>query len=316
MHGDKAAFDTLLHAFVDDLSNFQLISSHTPMYEVFHSLFTVAPSLDCVAIYSKSTIAKHFPALKPRLLPSLINAHLHEHFLRLHTALAVMDPVHQSTPSFLNEQVIALADSVATCPPSPLPGSCPPGFRTCRPCKSASVAVYSSLARLPKKAFVLGVVPHPYTVLSFKYQTSEFDPSLILDGRRDDWVMSVTQDIVRGQTGAYQRTQGLKEIVAQPNTVSDSSIRSGIWQIWEDDRWDGVIESQLGFSIDLSLSPGLDTSQASMEALLLTIKKNMLSEKPQVLRDAVESWNLAWTELWYFVRASQDQKVLVEVTGN
>jgi hypothetical protein len=72
---------------------------------VFHPFVTVEPNFNGVAIYLETTVAKQFPALDPLSLTSLINAHHREHFLRLHSILAIVNPMLHPTPSTFNEQL-------------------------------------------------------------------------------------------------------------------------------------------------------------------------------------------------------------------
>ena len=191
---------------------FDTFSEYQPLFNVMRTHFNVQPSLEGIATYSAAAVAELFPSLKSDLLPSLINAHLHEHFLREHSVLAIVDPIEDSRLNLFRQQVMLLANSIATCPSSPIVGSCPPDLPRCKPCKRISVVPFQSLAKVPHDAYVLVTVPHPYTFLSYVNQKSNLDPRFVRNTRRDNWVISVTSEIVDKGTGGFQTHSDIEEV--------------------------------------------------------------------------------------------------------
>jgi hypothetical protein len=303
LHGTRDAYEQLIQYIVENPEEFDAFSEYQPLFNVMRTQFNVEPFLEGIATYSTTAVAELFPALKSGLLPSLINAHLHEHFLREHAVLAIVDPIEGSRLNLFRQQVTLLANSIATCPSSPIVGSCPPDLPRCKPCKRISVVPFHSLAKVPHDAYVLVTVPHPYTFLSYVNQKSNLDPRFVRNTRRDNWVISVTSEIDQG-TGGFQRIQTLKKFVEAEATIAfDSNIPHGIWQTWEEVDLEGL-ESSLGFHVEGSpydnerVSRGPDSS-----SIPFTARSHVLSQSTENSRDMVESWNLAWTELWYFIRA-------------
>ena len=270
--------------------------------------FNVQPSLEGIATYSAAAVAELFPTLKSNLLSSLINAHLHEHFLREHSVLAIVDPIEDSRVNLFRQQVMSLANSIATCPSSPIVGSCPPNLPRCKPCKHISVVPFHSLAKVPHDAYVIGTVPHPFTFLSYVNQKSSLDPRFVRDTQRDNWVISVTSEIVDKGTGGFQRIQTLKKFVeADATNAFDSNIPHGIWQTWEEVDLEGL-EPSLGFHVKASQHVNKGSRGGDLSSIPFTTRDHVLSHNTDNSRDMVESWNLAWTELWYFIRALQRRR--------
>src|SRR5436190_456275 len=116
LHGTRDAYEQLIQYIVENPENLDTVSEHQPLFNVMRSQFNVQPSLEGITTYSAAAVAELFPTLKLNLLPSLINAHLQEHFLREHPVLAIVDPIEDSR---LNQQVMLLANSIATCPSLP-----------------------------------------------------------------------------------------------------------------------------------------------------------------------------------------------------
>lgn len=309
LHGTRAAYEHVVQYIVDNPSKFDTTSETRSLFEIIHSQFNVQPWLEGLATYSAASVSESFPTLESTLLPSLINAHLHEHFLREHPVLAVIDPIRDSRLTLFHQKLTSLASSIATCPSSPVAGSCPPGFPHCKPCKPASVKRFRSLANVPHNAYILGSVPHPYTFLSYIHHRPNFDARFVGETRRDDWVSSVTAEIVDKRAGGFQRMRTLKEFVlTDPVTIFDTKLPSGIWQTWEELDLEGL-ESALGFHCDIAVRDEKDdASRANDLSPVFVAKDRVLSQSSESTRDAIESWNLAWTEVWYFIRALQRKR--------
>lgn len=305
VHGAQQYFEDIVRAAQDPSDSSEASGTRSPL-ESMRSRFIVRQRLEGIASYSDADVAEQFPNLTPSLLSALINAHLHEHFLREHPIIAVIDPIEGSRSNLFRQEMTSLARLIATCPSSPLPRSCPPGISHCTPCKSATVTRYRSAANIPHNAFILVAVPHPLTYLSYIYKKPVLDPQFVIDTRREEWVMFVTGDLATKRAGGYQRTQILKDFVrSESNAVSEAKEPSGFWCVWEEVDLEGL-SLVLGFHAgDLDIKSQNSNSRADSSAVTLIAKEHVVSQNPDNMRDVVESWNLAWSELWYFVRASQ-----------
>ena len=309
VHGSREDFELLIQYVVDDSSWFDATSTTRPLTEIARSRFNVEPSLDGFATYSEETVAEIFPELKPNRLSLLINAHLHEHFIRQHRVLAIVDPITDTRLSLFRDQITALANSIARCPSTPLAGSCPAGISQCKPCKPASVMRYRTLANVAPKSYILSAIPHPYSFLSYVHQKSSLDARFVRDSKRDEWISSITAGMVDKRTGGYQRIQTLKEFIHSDSAVVfDGKLPRGVWQTWEEFDLEGI-ESTLGFQIaTLAETLNQKDSKSVMtdsKAVIANAQESILSQASETERDMVESWNLAWTELWYYLRALQ-----------
>src|SRR5277367_1078528 len=308
VHGTREAFELLIQHIVDNPSRFDSMSTSRPLFEVAMSQFNVELSLDGFATYTEEIVADLFPGLRSNLLSHLINAHLHEHFIREHSVLAIIDPIPDTRLTLFRHQLTSLANAIAQCPSSPLAGSCPPGVSQCKPCKSASVLRYHALTNIPPNSYLLTAVPHPYTFLSYVHQKSSLDARFVRDCEREEWISSVTAGVVDKRTGGYQRIQILKEFInSESAIVLGGKLPSGIWQTWEELDLGGL-DSALGFQIEtlpeINERNSNSVTSESM-AVMAKTKERVLSQASESGRDMVESWNLAWTELWYHLRALQ-----------
>ena len=306
VHGARQYFEDIVqHAAQDPSDSTEASGTRSPL-ESMRSRFNIRQRLEGMASYSHTDVTEQFPDLKPNLLSALINAHLHEHFLREHPIIAVIDPIEGSRSNLFRQEMTSLAHLIATCPSSPLPRSCPPGISHCTPCNLAAVTRYRSVANIPHNAFILVAVPHPLTYLSYIHQKPVLDPQFVIGTRREEWVMSVTGNLAPKRAGGYQRIQTLKDFVrSESNAVSDAKEPGGFWCVWEEVDLEGL-SLVLGFDAgDLDIKSQNSNSRVDSSSVTSIVKEHILSQNPDNMRDVVEAWNLAWSELWYFVRASQ-----------
>lgn len=315
MHGSSQEYEKVVEAlFKLDRTDQASMAS-----EEFSSLFQAEASLEGIATYSEEAVAKLFPTVTARTLPSLINTHLHEHFLRTHSILAVLDPIENPQDDLLRRRTMSIAQMVASCPPSSLAGTCPPKVEKCKPCKAIPVKRIRTLGSLPEHAFVLGTVPHPLTMLSYVHRKSKLDPTFVRNTPRDDWLISVTSDVVDRRMGGYQRMHYLEDIISQSQVYTHSQTAGGYWQTWEESDWVGV-EAAIGFQVGIQPAGGEVKGQDDdiMNTAVISAKERVLSQTTESIRDVSESWNLAWTELWYYVRALQRRQrtELLDLRGN
>jgi hypothetical protein len=316
IHGSRPEFQRVIQYITSDIENFNTGSSDRSVFDVDDSLFVVHPALERIATYSEAAVARLYPTLKSMQLPSLINAHLHEHFLRTHSVLAVLDPVETSRLTLFHQRAANLAKSIAACPVSPLPGTCPPGLDRCKPCKPGTVVLSRSLERIPRNAFLLATVPHPYTFLSYVQQNTNLGARFVRGTRRDEWLQSVTSDAVDKRIGGYQRMEYLKSYIQSAGALSDAIKIHGFWQIWEEES-EGL-SLMLGFQV-LAPRKSQNVEKAAQEdPIAFAAKERVLTQGPESGRDMVESWNLAYTELWYFLKTIQRRRKSewLEVSGS
>jgi hypothetical protein len=307
IHGARDAYEQFVQYMAENLAIVDETSESSLLFDVMRSQFNVEPSLEGFATYSETVVNHLFPGLKSNDLPSLINVHLHEHFLRQHPVLAIIDPIEDSRLTLFREEVTSLANSIALCPSSPFVGSCPPGFTPCKPCRPASLMRFRSLGSVPRNAYLLGIVPHPYSFLSYVHQKSNLDPRFVRETGREAWVAFVTADIVDKHSGGYQRIETLKKFVDSERVITfEAKVPSGMWQTWEELHLDGL-ESTLGFHVDMVVEDKKEMA-ADLNSVAYLAKARVLLQTPESRRDMVESWNLAWTELWYFIRALQRRR--------
>src|ERR1700738_438952 len=194
VYGSRQEFQKVIDHVYTESAQFNT-DSPAPDRQIFDtasSLFKVQPAFEGIALYSQLEVAKLYPTLSPSLLPTLINAHLHEHFIRTHSVLTVLDPVDNSRLDPFHQRASVMAKSIAACPVSPLPGSCPPNLPRCKPCKPGTIVRSRSLEKISQSSFLIAMVPHPYTYLSYVHQKSNLDSPFVRGTRRDDWVQSVT----------------------------------------------------------------------------------------------------------------------------
>ena len=291
---------------VDALSKLDGTDKMMTAFERFPSVFNAEASLEGIATYSEEAVSELFPTVPADNLASLINIHLHEHFLRTHSVLAVLDPIEPSQDDLFRRQALSVAALIANCPSSPLAGTCPPNVPRCKPCRPLAVKWIRSLSSLPENAFVIGTVPHPLTMLSYIHRKSKLDPLFVRNTPRDHWLVSITNDVVDKGTGGYQRMLYLENIISQSLVKLQAEMPGGYWQIWEESDWEGL-ETAIGFRV--GLNPGDEEVKGRYNEVLssavISAKERVLLQTTESSRDVTESWNLAWTEIWYYIRALQ-----------
>src|SRR5579859_4765512 len=161
VHGIQQEYEKVIDTVAAESTSYGTDVSDRPLFEVVNTLFHVQSAIEGFSTYSDVAVAKLYPALKSIALPALINAHLHEHFLRSRPQLTVIDPIESTSLDLFREQATAIANSIAVCPSSPLPSSCPPAMARCKPCKGASVIRSRSLDKVHPNTYIVATVPHP-----------------------------------------------------------------------------------------------------------------------------------------------------------
>lgn len=249
-----------------------------------------------------------YPTLKPTDLPNLINSHLH---LRLQSQFRDGVGILSPNPKDLNPlhaEARILATGLATCPATPLPTSCPPNIPHCTPCTNPLPLSDPPTFLNGSNIFILGLVPHPYTTLSL----TTLDINLATDTHsrlvafirrkspRDVYTRAITEQLIKLGLGTKPRLVAMKEVVA---------ARGGkrVVSMWGTDE-SGFVDSDwtLGF-IPAEVKAEPIQVQQTGKTRLIDAKAELKNRKSKIL-PVVESWNLADTELWGFVRAWENRK--------
>lgn len=331
---DKASLNAVIKRALKDpkLPTFKTILDAIPQ-----KAFSVDPKPNAIAFYESSSMADLYKPLVTTLsedkpaglldLAKLINSHLHLTFLNAFPAgITILTPF-ESSSALLTLPAMHIAQSLATCPSSPIPSSCPPNHSRCTPCSTTSIATadfHSNVSNI----FTIGTIPHPYTLTSLLAQSKDITIRHIRrDTDRDRWLTAVTQRTLGKTMGGPSRIVTFKETVA-----SEWGKARGLWMTEDGSPSRPDLEWRMGFAFGNSSSlpsPDLSTitksSSASKSDITLTEKstrhqKELIASSLEVvkkgkgpakrIRDAVEAWNMADTEAWRFVRAYAAREVV------
>lgn len=346
--GDKTSINAVLTTALKSthLQDYKtLIEAIEPQEE---AIFTVDEKPTAIAFYESSTMAETYKSLFSTLaedrpagllaLAQLITSHLHQTFLATFlSGLTILNP-YERTNSLLILPAANIAQALKTCPPSPIPSSCPPNKSKCTPCSPLifPITMPSSHSN-STNIFTIGTIPHPYTLTSLLARSKDITIRHIRrETDRDPWLYAITNKTLGSFISGQSRVLPFKESVA-----SEWGSARSLW-ITEDrtpSRRD--LEWRFGFSLPVYNSSNLLTStnvllsssspstggamsqselaarerstrhqrdiiSTSIQILQLGVhnKKNKKKSGPQItIRDAVEAWNMADTEAWRFVRA-------------
>lgn len=297
--------------------------------------FAVDPKPDAIAFYESSSMVELYKPLATTLsenkaaglldLAQLINSHLHLTFLNTFPAgITILTP-HESSSSLLTLPATRIAQSLAKCPSSPIPSSCPPNHPHCTPCSTTSIATagfHSNFSNI----FTIGTIPHPYTLTSLLARTKDITIRHIRrDTDRDRWLSAVTEKTLGKGIGGPSRIVTFKETVA-----SEWGTARGLWMTEDKSASQRDLEWRMGFSLGNSSSllssseipaPTKSSSASKNEFEKSSrLQKELIASSLEVvlkakgpeerIRDAVEAWNLADTEAWRFVRAFAARQVV------
>jgi len=310
MHGTVDQYREFVRMLVDNPSYLDDMSADSPLSSRFPQFFNIRPPLEGIVSYSRSVMTRYFPTMRPKDLPSLINIHLHHHFLREHPIIIVLDPIDDNHRSLFHEKATVLARSLAACPTTLSVKTCPSDFAPCIECKPSTVVRVGTLSNLQHNSYLIATVPHPYSYLSYIHRKSSLEPQFVRDTKREAWISFVTADIFDRHSGGLERIQALKTFSQSDSAiVFNAQVPSGFWQIWEETDFSGLPFS-LGFKLKQDSSSGNAkiADADSLDSVLATAKQHVQSEGSDNSRDMVESWNLAWSEFWYFIRALQRRR--------
>lgn len=325
--GDKASIEkTLLEA----LNSPRLKISKTIINAVDSTAFSVDPKPNAVAFYESTTITEHYKSISVALqdgksagltsLAQLITSHLHLTFLNTFPAgLAVLTPYRVDT-GILTQSATTLAASLIDCPLSSLPSTCPPNNPECTPCLSEKHLPITTPEFFLNSTtlFTIGTVPHPYTLGALRSHPKTLDIRYIRRHmKRDPWLQAITQETLGKTMGGLSRIVPFKEMVA-----SQWGAARSLWITEETILSRRDVEWHFGFELPaynststISLMPPAPHSQTSKHSPLETDLRQQQSildkakeklrrpTREDIIRPAIEAWNLADTEAWRFVRA-------------
>lgn len=271
-------------------------------------------------------------------LPRLIDAHLHNTWQNIFfSGIAVLKPA----PDHMTATITSAKDlgkRLAWCSSSSLPVSCPPNLPKCKPCQGIQkmpLTLTKAIRTVDARRFLIGVVPHPYTFNALTHHI--LNPTVRYMRRktaRDQFITHVSGGLADVGTNTFAQLVKLKELVAS----SEAQSRS-IWMTAErkhDEHWREDLAWLFGFTIpdkpgptgvsddpvpklgseddndpgfeDPSSLKAPDPQDVEGEESILehcrgVIRTHTFRKSERAIREAVEAWNLADTELWRFVRA-------------
>jgi hypothetical protein len=296
---------------------------------------------DGIAYYTMDTIAKKYATVNDKLtnatqaeglelLVDLVNSHLHLTFQEHHPdGLAVAKPLFDHTTALVYEAT-ELARRLVQCPATPMPKSCPPNRKDCKPCDPNKMLKLQLTPEFVNstRSFTIGTVPHPYTLTSLHYTRDTLDANFLRTTAHPDlWIKELTKKSIGKDKSESYRVVRFKELVA---AVPVHSLWLTAEHIVKDD-----IDWILGFTLPRIPSPTKEPSAASDISELILFP---LPDRPKPLKDhqepdetwiekertrldkarealkskakgmkaiveAVEQWNQADTEVWKFARA-------------
>ncbi|KAK0513771.1 hypothetical protein JMJ35_003493 [Cladonia borealis] len=325
--GEKNAINAVIE---EALKSPKLEQSRSLLDLVEHSAVTVEHKPDAIAFYDANANAEHYKAITTMLadekaaglqaLAKLITSHLHLTFLNtFKDGFAVLTP-YSDNAHILTEHALSLADTLRSCPSSPVPSSCPPNRQDCTPCSSISPPPVKMPEYFTNSStvYTIGTVPHPFTLASLLASKKEITTRHIRrDTARDRWLTAVTENALGKEVGGASRVVSLKEIVA-----GEWGCARGLWITEDPPPNHKDLEYHFGFELspfnvtarDPDTLPG-SRAERKAAARTLHLQKDLLANAKEVLKERraddektrtkqmVEAWNLADTEAWRFVRA-------------
>lgn len=326
------------------------ISEANSLHELLpEDTFRVNDKPKAIAYYNADTVRAKYGVVAKKIesskskglmdLNELINSHLHSTWKELFSSgIVVLKPLKNHMTAVL-ENAAALAELLAQCSDSPMPSSCPPNRKDCKPCVASiplKTSTYPNYRNDPK-VYTIGVLPHPWTTTVMEMYRSDMNIRFIRrETERDIWLRTVTRLVLGTGVSTLPRLVKVKEAVASPHGVAHS-----LWFTAEREMPLGL-EWNFGFTVtngtvaDKGYSetpvPGPERrppppprtfldgplpseQELAMERTLFESAKLMgKTEKENRILKAVEAWNLADTEIWKFVKAFNTRRELERKT--
>ena len=332
--GEKTAATQTLKAA---LSNGKLSKTANFLDAVPKEMFEVDAAHDGIAVYDREVIKDRYRTVSEkfgvseadglRSLCQLISSHLHTTFQNIFSnGISILNPTDKRLIALV-QPALQIASYLAECVDSPMPSSCPPNRPKCKPCVAAhplpiaSFSVYRNTSSL----YVIGTVPHPYTLATLESQRTDLDAAYVRRHTdRDRWIVSATKELLGTGVGTGPRLLALKEAIAGPETSASSIWLTPEKEVPTDLDW------HLGFALPKNVTnkgysnspipgskPNLPSSavdekqklsvvELARETQLLETARKAISSpvrQQQSVCAMVEAWSLADTEAWRFVRA-------------
>ncbi|KAI4201722.1 MAG: hypothetical protein LQ350_003076 [Teloschistes chrysophthalmus] len=333
--GAKASIRDALEGVIDSVN---LSASKSLLDILAAEIISTKPQPNFLAFYSSAVLATHYESISTTLtvskaaglasLAELITSHLHLTFLNAFSGIEVHTP-HTPSSLILAAPALALANALTTCPSSPIPNSCPPNQRDCKPCSPSSslphpIKITDSYAN-KSTLFTINPVPHPYTLSSLLHPSSILTVSHIRrTPTRDPWVRSIITPS-KPLSGLYTLPPFKSLIARSTETQTNLYLPAEDESAWSNER----IESRLGFELptytptkysnrDLTAllafaqreegeDGQLSITQMKTQRLILMRSRGALgisAKRRGENREAVEAaggWHLADLEAWGFV---------------
>lgn len=309
--------------------------------------FEVEPKDKMIAYYSPEVIQSKYKEIHAALkdnkgkgkvtLRRLIESHLQSTWQSSFTkGIAVLRPIPESLTAATSD-AYHLAQNLSACLESPSPSSCPPNVPDCSTCMTSHPMPVTTPKNYMNDStiFSIGVVPHPYTMVSLmrKHLLDSFK-EIRRETKRDPYILAVTNQKLGGGISSYERIVFMKESVA-----SDRGRAITLWMPAErpsDQAWREDLSWVLGFpipteAIDDGKSDGPlpgpeqrkkkeeekeefipskmpDEKGVKLEHTLLAgckdfVHNNGKTKGNKRMNEVIEKWNMADAELWNFVRA-------------
>jgi len=311
--------------------NFHKSKSITDQFPV--KTFRIDSNPSSIAFYEGNVLGETYKSVSVKLaddkpaglqwLAELISSHLHLTFLNTFaTGFAILTPYPGYTLT-LSQPALALAHSLATCPDSPLPSSCPPNRPSCTPCSSSNripIAMPSSFYNTSNQ-YTIATVPHPYTLTALLAPSNDVSIRHIRrETNRDRWLEAITEVTLGHEISGPARIVSFKKTVA-----SEWGWEHGLWMTEDPpvpEHRD--LEWHFGFALPFVNTTDIiprnqrpSEKEAKIQTGILDNARAILKKKRKKgidmdmrMKDAVEAWNLADTEAWRFVRALAARETL------
>ncbi|KAL4727656.1 hypothetical protein ACLX1H_004341 [Fusarium chlamydosporum] len=223
--------------------------------------FKVDKAQTSLVNYSPDTIKKQYPKIHDSLingrarglgaLDRLINAHLHAAWQSsFPDGIEVLKPFAAYTTEMI-APALKLANSLAFCPDSPIPSSCPPGASSCNYCVAGTTSIKVTTTEQylnSSGTFAIGTVPHPWTLATLTSCKERVDISWIRkEALRDPWLETITRGLLGSKVSSNSRIMNFKQAVA-----GDHAPTHALWLTAEADV-PPDLEWQFGFRIPEAL---------------------------------------------------------------
>ncbi|KAF7553357.1 hypothetical protein G7046_g7123 [Stylonectria norvegica] len=195
--------------------------------------FKVDSATKALAYYTPELLEEHYTKVAENIangrakglgsLNRLINSHLQvawqNSFL---DGIEVLQPLPQHTTTMVRD-ALRLAHSLASCPDSPMPSSCPPQLPSCTPCVADSTSMKITIPSEytnSTSAYSIGTVPHPWTLASLHNMRETLDIAWIVrDSPRDPWLAAITEHLLGLDVSGDRRVMRFKQAVADEHAT-------------------------------------------------------------------------------------------------